>query len=367
VAVVKSWKETAEILGRVLRLSEEGVRSALATVLRVDGSAYRRPGAKFLIEEGGATLGSISGGCLEADVREAGLEVTREGTPRRLHYDTGAGEDGVWGLGLGCRGSVDIFVQPADGSAIVEAAGRAVELFEGEAPFAMTTIVGGTGKPGLVQIVELDGAVGGSTGSTELDRSVSGRAVELLSRRESRLDALAGAEVFTDVLLPAPRLLLFGADDDAVPICRYASDAGFRVVVVDHRPGLLSAERFPGAARRLVLRPEEGTRALSVGPLTLAVVKTHSLAHDREWVRGLIAAGAAHVSVLGPRARTEEMMRQIGAEGDRRIFGPAGLDLGAEGPEQVALSIVAELLAVGAARRPGHLREKECAIHAGPA
>ncbi len=160
------------------------------------------------------------------------------------------------------------------------------------------------------------------------------------------------------MLAPPPRLLLFGAGDDTRPICAYASDVGFRVTVVDHREAFLSADRFPGAARRALLRPEDGAGALPVGPRTYAVVMSHSFAHDREWARHLLAAGAPHVGLLGPRARTEEILRQIGAEGDERVFGPVGLDLGAEGPEQVALAVVAELLAAHTAREPAHLRQK---------
>jgi xanthine dehydrogenase accessory factor len=364
---VKSWKETAEVFGRLTGLLDGGRRSALATVIRVEGSAYRRPGAKLLVESGGATLGGISGGCLEADVREAALGVLRDGTTRRLRYDTGSGDENVWGLGIGCRGAVEVFVQPADDPVIREAVGRALDLFAGLSPFAISTVVGGAGRPGLVRLAAPDGGATGSLGDRTLDRDASRIAAAGIAGRQSRLDALGPVEVFTDVLVPAPSVVVCGADDDAIPLCRYASDAGFRVAVVDHRAALLSGERFPGAERRMVLRPEEGTAALPIGPLTPAVVKMHSLAFDREWVRRLLAAGASHVAVLGPRARTEEMLRGIGAEGDERIFGPAGLDIGAEGAEQVALAIVAELLAVCGGRRPRHLRDKENAIHAGPA
>jgi xanthine dehydrogenase accessory factor len=112
---MKHWRETTAIVERVARLAEAGARAAIATVVRISGSAYRRPGAKFLVEEGGGTTGGVSGGCLEADVREVALEVLRSGSPRLLHYETGSDDETVWGLGLGCEGAVDIFVPPADG------------------------------------------------------------------------------------------------------------------------------------------------------------------------------------------------------------------------------------------------------------
>ena len=110
---MKHWRETAEIVERAIALASAGRRAALATVVRIEGSSYRRPGAKFLIEDDGQTLGGVSGGCLEADVRDVGLQVVQTGSPQLLHYDTGTDDRTVWGLGLGCNGSVDIFVQPA--------------------------------------------------------------------------------------------------------------------------------------------------------------------------------------------------------------------------------------------------------------
>lgn len=361
---MKRWKETAELFASIARLPATGRRAALATVVHIAGSAYRRPGAKFLVEEGGATLGSISGGCLEADVREASLAVIRDGAPRRLRYDTGEDDRAVWGLGLGCRGTVDIFVQAATDPKMREAVERARELLEGDRPFALSTVVGGALGVGGMLVCSDEAALGGSTGDPALDGAIARDAAERVRCRESKLSALGGVEVFTEVLAPPPQLLLFGAGDDTRPICAYASDVGFRVTVVDHREAFLSADRFPGAARRARLRPEDGAGTLPVGPRTYAVVMSHSFAHDREWARHLLFAGAPHVGLLGPRARTEEILRQIGAEGDARVFGPVGLDLGAEGPEQVALAVVAELLAAHTSREPAHLRQRSGAIHA---
>jgi len=361
---VKHWKETADILARAARLREAGRRAAVATVVRIEGSAYRRPGAKFLVEADGRTSGSVSGGCLEADVREAALRVLREGEPALLHYETGSDDRTVWGLGLGCNGSVDIFVQQATGGDALEVSTRIGELLEGEAAFAVSTIVKGSSGVGRALVQGASGILAGSTGDPDLDRELARQGAESLGRRESRLRTSGSAEFFTEVLTPPPHMLLFGAGDDAIPLCSYASDAGFRVTVVDHRVAYLSPERFPGAFRLLGERPGEGAGRLPLGPRTYAVVKTHSFAHDREWARALLAAGVPYVGLLGPRARARAILLQIGAEASDRVFGPIGLDLGAEGPEQIAISIVAELLAACSAREPLPLREKEGAIHA---
>jgi xanthine/CO dehydrogenase XdhC/CoxF family maturation factor len=307
--------------------------------VRISGSAYRRPGAKLLVRAGGGTSGGVSGGCLEADVRERALAVMRDGVPHLVHYETGSDDRQPFGLGLGCDGAIDVFIQAAT-PAFLAAAQEIRTALEGDAPFSISTVLAGDGAGRVV--VRTGAEVAGGT-------AVHGD---------------PGAEVFTEVLTPPPLLVVVGAGDDAVPLVRYATDAGFRVTLVDHRPAFLSAERFPGELRRLRLRAEDAAAAsVPWGPGAYAVVKTHNLAHDREWIRHLRRAGVAYVGVLGPRARTEEILRQLDAEGDGRVYGPVGLDLGADGPEQVALSVVAELLAVRAGRTPGHLRARKGTIH----
>jgi len=361
---VKHWKETGEIFARAAQLQEAGRKVAIATVVRIEGSAYRRPGAKFLVDAEGGASGSISGGCLEADVREIALRVIREDAPTLLHYDTGADDHSVWGLGLGCSGAIDVFVQPLD-APTRETVYRVRELLAGESPFAVSTVIQGPASVGSVLVVSGDGANAGSTSDPGLDREIVREASQLLSRRETRLHAAGAAEVFTEVFVPPPHLVIFGAGDDAIPLGSYAADVGFRVFVVDHRGGYLAASRFPAASRLFPLRPEDGTSSLPLGPNDYAVVKTHSFAHDREWVRRLLATGVAYVGVVGPRARTRKLLEEIGAVSTDRIFAPVGLDLGAEGPEQVAFAIVAELLAVRSSRDPASLREKQGTIHAG--
>lgn len=358
---MENWQETAQILARVAHLAEAGEQSAVATVIRIEGSAYRRPGAKFLVEENGNTFGSVSGGCLEADVREVALATIRDGLARLRHYETGEEGSGVWGLGLGCNGSVDIFVQPAN--AMVGAA-RVRELLDGEAAFAVSTIVKGAAQVGCALVVGASGVLGGSTGDAGLNHELAQRTTHLLARGKSQLHEMASLQVFTEVYAPPPHLIVCGAGDDSIPLVAYASDAGFRVTVVDHRRAFLSQQRFPGARRLVQLRPEEELSGLPLGPRTYVVVKMHSLAHDREWIRHLLQTDVPYLGLLGPRARKEEILRDSGMAGADRVFGPVGLDLGAEGPSQVALSILAELLAFRAAREPRHLREKEGAIHA---
>ena len=374
---MKHWQETSQIVGRIIEVAAAGRRAALATVVRIDGSAYRRAGAKLLVEECGATCGGVSGGCLEADVREIALGVMREGTPRLRHYETGSDDRTVWGLGLGCNGAVDIFVQPVTSAAGLDMARRLRALLAGDASFAVSTVVRGPSTALGRMLVAGDDLPAGSTGTPDLDRAIARRAEALLAAGESELHdiesggaGIGSAGVFTEVHLPPPRLVLCGAGDDAMPLAVQASRIGYRVTVVDHRPAYLAPARFPDADR-IDRGPDDGLEGLPLGPHTHLVVMTHSFAHDREWVRRLLRTDVPYIGLLGPRARRDEILEQLGATGERiggagtdRLFAPVGLDLGADGPEQIAVSIVAELLAVRAASEPRHLREKEGVIHA---
>jgi xanthine/CO dehydrogenase XdhC/CoxF family maturation factor len=363
---MKHWRETSEIVVRVLQLASLGRPAALATVVAITGSAYRRPGAKFLIEDDGRTIGGVSGGCLEADVREIAQQVVKAGAPRLLHYDTGTDDRTVWGLGLGCNGSVDIFVQSATDPATLEALRNIHGRLERSDNFAVATLVSGPSGVGRSIVLSATGDRDGSLGNPELDREATRLASSAISHGRSRLDRLQllGASVFFDVLMAPPKLIVCGAGDDAVPLVAYAADAGFAVTVVDHRSAYLIPDRFPAARRLVEARPDSGVAALGVDARTLVVLKMHAFEQDRDWLRLFVQTQAPYIGLLGPRARAEKLLPLAGSPSERRVFGPVGLDVGAEGPEQIAISIVAELLAVHARQQPGHLRERGAAIHA---
>jgi xanthine dehydrogenase accessory factor len=359
---VKHWQELGQILDRVLRPAPEPAPAALAVVTRIRGSAYRRPGAKLLIEGGGASVGGVSGGCLEEDVRQLGLQVLESGLSRQRHYETGGDDSQVWGLGLGCEGAVDVVIVPLAAQAR-DAWARVRELLDGDRRFALTVDAGEGGRGGAVVTGE-SGRLAGALDDPAADAEVDAAAGSALRGGRSGLHLAAGRTLFTEVLLPPPDLLVCGAGDDARPLVAFAAAAGFRVTVADHRPAYLTAARFPEARMLVSLRPEDATPALRVGARTYAVVMTHSLARDTAWVQRLAATDAPYVGVLGPRARTEKMLAALAARDRGRVFGPVGLDLGADGPEQVALSILAEALAVASGREPRHLRERAVGVHA---
>lgn len=349
------WKETADIVSRLRASAALPRRAALATVVRTTGSAYRRAGAKLLILETGETIGGVSGGCLESDVCEVARTVIDTGRPTLRHYD--AGDDEITtGLGLGCSGQVDVFIQPATSGPMASLIAPLDRALIGDSPIAIATVVAGNGT-GATIAFDAAGSLGG-----DIDREIADEVSLVLGHGRSSFQRVADRQVFIEVLSPPPHLLVCGAGTDSIPLVAYAADAGFRVTVLDHREGLLDPSRFPLAYRRIIANPADPEMALPPPTRSLAVVKTHSWAHDREWVRLLAGLGALYVGVLGPRDRTERMLADICAERGR-VFGPVGLDIGADGAHQVAISIVAELLAFVSKREPRHLRQRREAIH----
>ena len=363
-ARVKHWVETKAILDQLSKLVAGGACAALATVVRISGSAYRRPGAKLLIEENGLTHGGVSGGCLESDVRAHGLRILSGAPGRVLHYDTGSDEETLWGLGLGCEGAVDVHVQRVD-AAWMDGPGKQMrDLLDAGTPFAPITVLSGpsAGRTFVLARSTLEG----TSGSEAIDRELAhGASLLLEGDGGGGMLEVGGDTAFVDVLRPPPRLFIFGAGDDALPLASLAAQSGFEVTLVDHRPAYLTPERFPPPLRIVLRRPGDGLAGI---PLTLsrrnfAVVQTHALAHDRDWLRALAGQPLAYLGLLGPRARKEQVLREVPLNG-AKLFAPVGIDIGADGPEQVAVSIVAEMLAVNARREAGHLRARTGGIHA---
>jgi len=358
---MKQWLETREVLDFLARVRAEGKRAALATVVRVRGSAYRHEGAKLVVAEDGRTAGNVSGGCLEQDVREVALQVIRSREPELRNYCSSADEIAAWDLGVGCEGQVDVYVEPA------EARPEERELLEGRELFAVAAIVGmrdaGCGRRLIVTSARAEGDLG----SQDLNQRVASKARELLETGESGIHEIAGRSVFFDVLVPPPQLVVLGAGDDARSLVRFAADVGFRVVVVDRRPGYLTVERFPGAAALVKSGGDELDEALAFDAECYAVVMNHNFADDQAYVRALLKTPVAYIGMLGPRQRTERILRNLAVEGpmdEARVYGPVGLDIGTDGAEQVALAVIAEILAVRSGRRARSLRERRAAIHA---
>ena len=373
----RPMSEITDVLQAIESLSAKGERMALATIVAVRGSTYRRPGARLLVPEEGAPIGNISGGCLEGDVADMARVVMSEGTARLAGWDLTADDDAVWGLGLGCNGAIEVFIEPADQAAEVAHALRAA--LEEEHPICVVTVLESEDEavlPGSRIVVRPTGDPEGSLGHAAVDAEAIACARELLEAERSEVRSFThGVRAFVEVLEPPLRLLVCGAGHDAIPLVRAARGLGWSPVVVDDRPGFLTEERFPEAAGFVhVEAPEHVSKDAAIDRRTHVVVMTHNFLRDKAYLRSLLDTEAGYIGMLGPSARTHRLLIELTdegveiTEGDRaRIHGPAGLDLGAEGPEEIAQAIVAEIVAAKHARSGGFLKERPGPIHDRPA
>jgi xanthine dehydrogenase accessory factor len=342
---VKAWLETRQVLHQLATWQAEGVPCALATVIRVRGSAYRHEGAKLVVAADGRHVGNVSGGCLEADVREVALRVIRSDVAEVREYCGSIDAIQAWDLGVGCEGVVELLIEPVRDARDAE---RAM-MTDARAHVVITDV--STLERRCVSIDEARAS--GLLGAAE---SESGDAFESVLR-DGR---------FLEVLSPPPRLLVVSAGDDAVHLARLAASVGFRVVVADRRPGLMTVERFPAPIALVEADAAQLNERVVLDADSFAVVMTHNFADDADYLRALLLTPARYIGVLGPRQRTARMLDGLRSEttvDDSRIFGPVGLDIGTDGAEQVALSVVAEMLAERSGRRPRSLRERRAPIH----
>ena len=368
--------EIGDVLQAIESLSAKGERMALATIVAVRGSTYRRPGARLLVPEDGAPIGNISGGCLEGDVTDMARVVMQEGRARLAGWDLTADDDEVWGLGLGCNGAIEVFIEPADRAA--EVAGALRMALEEARPISVVTVLE-SGRDdvaiGARIVVKPDGSSEGSLGERLVDAAAVDAAQDQLASQTSEIRTLPGEiRAFVEVLEPPLRLLICGAGHDAVPLVRAAAGLGWDPVVVDDRAGFLTRERYPEASGFVhVEEAEDAAKVAANDERTFVVVMTHNFLRDKAYVRSFLASPVAYIGMLGPAARSQRILMELADEGvditdaDRdRMHGPAGLDLGSEGPEEIAGSIVSEIIAVRRSRGGGFLKERPGPIHDRP-
>ena len=355
-------RELRDLLAAWRRLADAGGAAVLATVIHTEGSTYRRAGARLLVAADGSAIGVVSGGCLEPDLVEHAQAVLRSGEARRLRYDHARPDDLVWGLGLGCAGIVELFLERVDaahpgpletlrGWLDARTSGAIATRIGGPDTARRRTLCTGAAPEGDAALCAHDAALA--------DALASGR---------PRLLRDSAGDVAIETFRPPPRLAIFGAGPDAPPLVAQAELLGWQVDVWDHRPEQARAERFPG--HTVACTPaEDAVAAIAPTADTFAVVMTHHFLRDRTLLAALLASPCPYVAALGPRRRTEQLLREIELESGlpadtaRRVFAPAGLDLGAEAPEEIALAIAAEIRAAASGRRGGPLGDRKEPIH----
>lgn len=293
----------------------------------------------MLIARDGSVIGTVSGGCLEADLLERAHEVFDTGRPIVVTYDTRTKDDSVFSLNMGCDGVLRILIEPVAGNDLIP---LIQQVLSTRRPVTVATVIA----------------------SDDPKRAVGERTIV----NDSFARSHGSVECFVETIEPPLRLVVFGAGFDAVPVIRIAKELGWYVTVVDHRPAYLDPERLSHPDELVALPPEQLLGHLYVDAATAAVVMTHNFDHDREILAFLLGRDLRYIGALGPKKRTERIMEELTASGrvtrtDTNIHAPIGLDIGAQTPESIALSIVAEIQAVTAGRAGGFLRNREAPIY----
>lgn len=356
-----------QVLAAQAGLRGRGEEAVLATVVKTEGSTYRRSGARLLVARGGGSVGGVSGGCLEGDlVRKAWWRT--EGGPAVVTYDSRADDETAWQFGLGCNGVVHVLLErlPPRGDDPLAFVERC--LRDGEAG-VVATVFRAAAATGLAVGDRLTLDARGGWGGNLADGDILSelKADAEACRRHDRgrsvvyVTPAGEAEVAFEVVRPPVRLVVFGGGFDVPPVVAAAKAVGWETVVVDRR----APRHDAGAGLTLTLPPALACEQLRPTLRTAAVVMTHHFPDDRDAVAALLGTDVGYVGVLGPRGRTQKLLADVPHRfGDLdRLHAPVGLDVGADTPEEIAAAVVAQVIAVFAGRDGGHLRDRAGPIH----
>jgi xanthine dehydrogenase accessory factor len=301
------------------------------------GSTYRKPGALMLIAANGDYAGLLSGGCLEGDLREHAQSVIKTGRPELVTYDMRGADDLIWGLGLGCEGAMQILLFRVGPELDWQPLAHLARSLATYTPTSIGIVVESSNPQMPIGTVTLPDRASPAVKAALESAGRSGRA-GWVTEPDCKLFALP-------LSLP-PKLLLLGAGPDAAPVVDLAARQSWKVTVVDHRPAYAQADHFPAAESVILCRPNELLAATDLSHFSAAVVMSHHLPSDLEYLRSLGATEIPYIGLLGPAQRRERLLADLGAQGDSlrpRLHAPVGLPLGGRTPESIALAIVAEI------------------------
>jgi xanthine dehydrogenase accessory factor len=343
-----------DLLPQIQEWFASGEQVAVATVVRVAGSAPRPVGARMIISSEGRMAGSVSGGCVETTVYEEMMDVLEGGPPRKLHF--GITEDMIWDVGLACGGTIDVFVQQLDPDLV----STLVDHVEQGTPVMLAMALSGEQVSGDSVLVSHDGLIQGHA-----DNQLVEAAQEMLTSRAEvgAIHEIApGVEVYVEPFLPPPVLVIIGGVHTAIPLTLFAKELGFYVIVADPRAKFASRERFPEADEVLLEWPDEALAHLEVDNATYIVLLTHDPKIDEPTLAAALQTEAAYIGAIGSRgthaARFDRMAEWgVSHEQLERVYAPIGLDLGGRSPEETALSIISEVIAVKNGRSGISLRD----------
>ncbi|MHA6249610.1 XdhC family protein [Pontibacter sp. CAU 1760] len=372
-------KEIQDIVAAYEIAQREGLQTALATVVHVQGSSYRRPGARMLVTEAGHLTGAISGGCLEGDALRKARLVMVQRQPMLVTYDTTDEDDATLGVGLGCNGIIQILIEPIDAADPDNPLQLLKAFLERRQEAILVTLFSLADKKaaqvGTRFLLSESGSVHGvALSDKELQVALQADAEDALRKGESLVCTYVGETQtwsgFVEVLKPAVHLVIVGAGNDAFPMVQLAAVLGWKTTVVDGRANYASVTRFPEVSQVLVAKPVQVLEHLSLDRHTVFVLMTHNYNYDLAMLRQLIPLAVPYIGSLGPKKKLMRMLDELEDEGIaytaaqlQHVYGPTGLDLGAETPEEIALSIISEIRAVLSQKSGSPLRGKMDPIH----
>ncbi|HET9434812.1 MAG TPA: XdhC/CoxI family protein [Chitinophagaceae bacterium] len=369
-------KEIRDILKVFDEAQKLGKQTALATVVHVEGSSYRRPGARMLIEDDGQLTGAISGGCLEGDALRKALLVMTEKRSRLVTYDTMDDDDAKFGVGLGCNGIIQVLIEPID-------------IANPNNPIQYLKAVNEKRQKGvLITLFSLEDRKDPQYGTCLLLKENGDLIVHTPVLKDVLLadanDALINQTTsfknyisdnhnltaFIEVIKPPVAVIIIGAGNDVMPVVDMADILGWEATVVDGRANYAKKERFVSACQVLVAKPEQALEQIDIDEQTVFLLMTHNYNYDMAMLRQLLQKNVAYIGMLGPKKKRERMLTELKQEGlnftDQQLsvlHSPVGLDIGAETSEEIALSILAEIKALFAGKDVQSLRTLKEVIH----
>jgi xanthine/CO dehydrogenase XdhC/CoxF family maturation factor len=366
-------KEIIDIVAAYEQAGKLGKKTALATVVLVEGSAYRRAGARMLITEDGQLTGAISGGCLEGDaLRKARMVILQEES-LLVTYDTMDDDDAKLGVGLGCNGIIHILIEPIhDGQTNPITLLKAVIATRGYAVLATIFCLEDRKAPQPGSCLFLDGThqISNKLERLSYHQELLEDARNALIAQRSTITMYEGYTAFVECVKPLISMVILGAGNDAIPLARMASVLGWNTTLVDGRQNYATAERFPSVKKIVVAKPEKVLDNLEINEWTAFVLMTHNYNYEIAFLKEVLPLQATYIGILGPRKKLERMLDELQEQGTliternfEAIHGPVGLDIGSESSEEIALAILAEIKAVLSGRNGHSLKFKPVPIH----
>ncbi|MBL7858039.1 MAG: XdhC family protein [Cyclobacteriaceae bacterium] len=369
-------KELKSILEACKKVDFTQRKAALATVVKVRGSSYRSPGARMLITDDGKWVGSISGGCLEGDALRKARQVIMNKKPMTVTYDTREESNQNLGIGLGCNGVIDVLIEPVDPID----ANSPIKLFESivkmNVPVALATIFDSANERAIGNkiLIAPESTLLHNFFNPQFEEIVKTdlRTVFKTRKSEAKKYTLKAVEleVFIELIQPSVSLIIFGGGFDARPVSQLAKSLGWEVMVTDECVAHIAPVFFPDADKLSLCHRQFIDRDFSITSYTACVLMSHNYEYDRDVLQKLIKTETSYIGILGPRKRFDKMQDEFQTAGIQltnddyhRIHSPIGLDIGAETPDEIAVSIIAEIQAKFSNRSGGFLKYRTGPIH----